>query len=143
MRQASPSFIQVLLLLGIGLVNGLAEGEDRGSLCEEQEAVILAMGPRTQVAPKEDGKIKGATLEQNALKAMPGYTLEKKSENEIFIKPGGPSERADAAAKCNCSGEGRCEMSSSDDIAVCSKDGGQPCHGKCTWRFVEVPLPSK
>jgi hypothetical protein len=104
----------------------------------------LMVSSGTRGISAEDPK-QGVTVQGSQLKAMPGYVLEKRANNEMTARrrAGGGIE---ITFTCGCAnGTGECSGRTSDvgDIAVCSKSANAPCSGQCAWtQRVKVPPPT-
>lgn len=88
----------------------------------------------------------GATFE-SSIKAQSGYELEKSGKNGVVARMagGGGAGGLGAAANCQCSSTGDCQMTIAPDkgSATCSKpDIANACKGDCTFKRVPSRAPS-
>jgi hypothetical protein len=106
--------------------------------------VGLMVSSGTSGISAEDPK-RGATVQGNQLKVMPGYVLEKKPNNQMTARPraGGGSVADLFEYKCGCStATGTCgiRVSTAGDVATCAKNPDAPCSGRCEWANIVTKM---
>lgn len=81
-------------------------------------------------------------VQGNKIKAGSGFILELVNDKRITARRigGGLGISADCLCydKSGKSTDAGCELSSSDDVAICSRNASRPCSGKCSFN---PPLP--
>jgi hypothetical protein len=90
----------------------------------------------------EDPK-KGAIVQGNQLKVVPGYVFEKKANNQMTARPKAGDLRDAFEYKCGCSTEsGTCgiDVSTAGDVATCVKNANTPCTGRCEWANIVTKM---
>ncbi len=89
--------------------------------------------PRMKLRGRAASKVKGFVVQGNRIKTKPGYVFKKGPKNQVSVMRA-INGAGGLTVTCKCmDGNGECAISTSDDVAVCSKNPGNVCNGSCAW----------